>query len=605
MLQPTSRIEQLNSGILFYEQDILFDDYIYTGDFDIEVSIDYNNIGFGIMFSNSEGSSLLDKDELLLFKIGNKNAEVIYKKNEIQSTIANFSCAYAKTCTKDLKIKLQKRANKYIFFVGKQKITEFKAACDIESFNIGYYSNKDNILKNIKISAAVPYSWMVNMENTNGGYIEFFRDGFELKECTGDAEIGQMDIYLKRGKYYLKYKESKDANIKAYVFESTSGSIIDEEKNILKKDGSFFVESSKKITIKFIGRIGKISRISITTLKDNEYVRTNPDTGNSVINEGSYIKFLLDDIKEIKFKGTIFYVPGNTHTGPFDYQVIADENRNYGIYDTNTALNVKYDYKYSQKKLSIFKSGKLIKELKINGSVLTVFKNINAVITDLIVTDVNGNDENIIVENTIKKFVPGAIKSPITVLTENNIPLDLSSSYRYYLKNGRKQFIFTNKEREYFKPSHSIKLSNIPSSKSGSIITYGIRKNSVLDMDKILQIEKEGKDSIDACANIYDILFESDLKYIDKKSKEIRLSDLSDYKLIIVDYLKEDSFCINYRYNLNSYEIDISTEQDGKNLQIIYDNTEKEIDDIEYINEKLYLDTKMIPSASCYIVLGR
>ena len=72
MLQPTSRIEQINSGILFYEQDILFDDYIYTGDFDIEVQVDYNNLGFGIMFSNSEGSSLSEKDELSLFKIGNK-----------------------------------------------------------------------------------------------------------------------------------------------------------------------------------------------------------------------------------------------------------------------------------------------------------------------------------------------------------------------------------------------------------------------------------------------------------------------------------------------------------------------------------------------------
>lgn len=604
MLQPTSRIEQTEKGISFYEQDILFDDYIYTGDFDIEVTVDYNNIGFGIMFANSEGSSLLDKDELLLFKIGNKNAEVIYKKEELQSTIANFSCAYAKTCTEDLSIKIQKRSNKYILFVGSQKITEYKAACDIESFNIGYYSNKDNVIKKIKISASVPYSWMVNMENTNGGYIEFFRDGFELKECTDNAEIGQMDILLRRGKYYLKYK-STDTDVKAYVFESEADEIIDDEKNILKKDGSFTVESNKKVTIKFVGTKGKISKICITSLKDNEYVRTNPDVGNSIINEGSYIKFLLDNIKEISFKGTVFYVPGNNHTGPFDYQIIADENRNYGIYDTNTALNIQYEYKFAKGIMSIYKEKRLIKELKINGSVLTIFKNINAVITDLIVTDINGNNENIIVENTIKKFVPGAIKSPITVLDETNMPLDLSSSYRYYYKNGRKQFVFTNKEREYFKPAHSIRLNSIPSSKSGTIITYGIRENSKLDIDRILEIEKEGKDTIDACANIYDILFESDLKYVDKKAKEIRISDLSDYKLIIVDYLKEDSFCINYRYNLNSYEVDISTERDDKNLQILYDNTEKEVDDIEYINEKLYLDTQMIPSASCYIVLGR
>ncbi|MDQ9767643.1 hypothetical protein RFZ33_11205, partial [Acinetobacter baumannii] len=86
----------------------------------------------------------------------------------------------------------------------------------------------------------------------------------------------------------------------------------------------------------------------------------------------------------------------------FDYQIIADENRNYGIYDTNTALNIQYEYKFAKGMMSIYKEKRLIKELKINGSVLTIFKNINAVITDLIVTDINGNNENIIVENTIK-----------------------------------------------------------------------------------------------------------------------------------------------------------------------------------------------------------
>ena len=37
MLQPNSRIN-LDKGIKFYEQDILFDNYIYTGDFDIALT---------------------------------------------------------------------------------------------------------------------------------------------------------------------------------------------------------------------------------------------------------------------------------------------------------------------------------------------------------------------------------------------------------------------------------------------------------------------------------------------------------------------------------------------------------------------------------------
>lgn len=603
MLIQTSRIEHTNKGIKFYEQDILYDDYIYTGDLEAELTIDYNNTGFGIAIVNSEGSSLYNKDELLLFKLGNKNIEVIYKNNDSQSTVANYSCPAAKTCSENLKMKIKKSGNKIVIIVNNKHSYSFTAKTDIESFNIAYYSNKDNIIKNIDISAAIPYSWIVNMENTNGGYIEFYRDGFEITECTGKAEVGQINIFLRRGEYFLKYKKENNTDIKAFVFESENSSIIDEEKNILKKDGSFFVESGKYITIKFVGTIGKISRISITTLKDNEYVRTSPDTGDFIVSDGSYIRFLIDKLKEFSFKGIINYVPGLDHTSPISYQVISDTSKNYGIYDLDIAIGVEYEYKYSKNKLSIYKNGRVIKSININGEFINVFKNINAIIKDLHVIDLNGNDDNIIVENTIKKTVPGSIKSPIIVLGEDGNPLELSSSFRYYYKNNTKKYIFTNKEREYFNPKNLIKLNSVPSSKSGSIIAYGIRKESSLDMSRILEIEKEGKDTIDACANIYDIYFEEDLKYIDKQNKEIRFSDVSDYKLIIVDYLKEDSYSINYRYNFNSYEVDISTR--FKTVDVLYDNTEKDVGDIEYINEKLYLDTKMIPTHDCYVVLGR
>ena len=51
MFQSTSRIESDN-GIKFYEKDVLFDDYVYNNNIDIEITIDYINTGFGIMFIN-------------------------------------------------------------------------------------------------------------------------------------------------------------------------------------------------------------------------------------------------------------------------------------------------------------------------------------------------------------------------------------------------------------------------------------------------------------------------------------------------------------------------------------------------------------------------
>lgn len=604
MLQPNSRIE-INDGIKFYEQDFLYDDYIYTGDLDITLNIEYASQGFGIALISSEGVSLSDKEEILLFKMSHKIAEVIYKNKDNQKTLATFNSAYAKTHTDNLTFRLIKKLNKYELHIGPQKVCSFKAPCDIESYNISYYSNKDNVIKNINIASAIPYGWITNMQNTNGGYIEFYRDAFELKYCKHDAEIEQINIDLEPGRYYLKYQKSESCDIKSYVCHSDDERLIDEEKNILSFDNSFKLEHRQKVNLKFKGTTGKINKIHITTQKNNDYVRTNPEIGDKVDIEGSHIKMYLDKISKASWKGTVNFAPGYDHTYPKDYAVISDGSKNYGIYDTDTAYGVEYDYKYEKGLLVISKGDGTVKEIKMPSTgVMTIFKNVNAVLTDFVVIDVDGNNTNIIVENTVKKYVPGVINSPIIVTDHNNIPYDLSSSYRIFNKNNQPYYWFTNVEREYFKPSHKLKLENTPSHKTGTLIVYGIKANSRLDMDKILHIEKEGKDTIDACANLYDIIFEKDLKYLDKINGEIRLNDLSDYKMIIVDYLKEDSYAINYRHDFRSYEVDISSKAEDE-IQVIYDNTEQEIGDLQFINEKQYLHTEIIPASNCYIILGR
>ena len=109
-----------------------------------------------------------------------------------------------------------------------------------------------------------------------------------------------------------------------------------------------------------------------------------------------------------------------------------------GLFDLDIAQEVDYKYRYEDKKITIYTmQDKIVKEYKIKNNILTIFKNINAVIKDFVVIDIYGNDTNIIVENTIKKFAPGTIYSPIIVLDENDQPLDLSSSYRVYSKNNK------------------------------------------------------------------------------------------------------------------------------------------------------------------------
>ena len=605
MLQPNSRIN-LEKGIKFYEQDILFDNYIYTGDFDIALTLDYASPGFGLGLTNSEGQSLTDKEEVLLFKLGQKCVDVIHMNKDAQKTLATYNSAYAKTYTEDLKYILQKRGAEFTLYVNNQKVCVFKAPNDFETYNLIYYSNKDNEIKNINIASSIPYGWVTNMQNTNGGYIWFYRDAFEFKYCNGEAEIEQPDIYLSYGKYYLKYETEGDCDIIPYVFLSQDERLLDERKNILNPiDNSFVIDNSQKISLKFEGTSGKIKKIRITTQKDNDYIRTSPDKGDKVEIGGSSIKLLLDLIESAEWTGKINHAPGIDHNSPVDYSILQFGSYSYGLFDLDIAQEVDYKYKYKDKKITIeTMTGRVIKEYAINNNVLTVFRNVNAIIKDFVVIDIYGNNTNIVVENTIKKFAPGTVYSPIIVLNENDEPLDLSSSYRVYKKNDKDYYWFTNVEREYFNPAHLIRLSKQPSHKTGTIIAYGIKKESSLDMDNILRIPKEGLDTIDACANYYDILFEKDLRYVNKEYREIRFTDISNYKLIIVDYLKEDSYAINYRHDLNSYEIDISIE-DGKETSVVYNNAAENKNGITFINEYRYVNTNAVPSEDCYIVIGR
>ena len=75
--------------------------------------------------------------------------------------------------------------------------------------------------------------------------------------------------------------------------------------------------------------------------------------------------------------------------------------------------------------------------------------------------------------------------------------------------------------------------------KLNTVTVYGIKHKSRFDLDELLHIPSEELDSINNCADMYDILFESDCHSINKATGEIRLDNVDDYKYIIVDYIKD------------------------------------------------------------------
>ena len=605
MLQPNSRIE-LVDGIRFYEQDILYDDYIYTGSCQIEVDFDYYNNGFGIVLINSNNNKTMAKDNsALLFRLNHKSLEVIYKEGSMQKIVGTFSSAHAKTCTDNLKMILRKTDNVYVVSVGGQIICNINSKYSFDDYHIGFYSNKDNTINYINIASTVPYGWIINMDQTNGGYIDFHRDGFELKQCKGQAEIEQIEISLNRGKYYLKY-EAIDSDIKPYIMIWNDDKTIDDKKNILNSDGSFNMTANGKVSLKFKGTKGRINKIAITTSKYNDYIRTSPDFEDVREIDSSYLKIDLRNINYFEFYGSILNVPGNIHEKPDEYSIIEDDKQPYGLYDLDLATNVFYIYRYFEKKLSIYTLLDDVtpyKEINIEGEYITVFKNLNGRLKQFVIMDKDDETINITVENTIKQYVPAVIKSPIVVIDKDEIPLDLSSSYRYYYKNDKKYYWFTNTEREYFKPAHSLKLENRPLDVEGSVIVYGIKHNSKFELERLLEIESEGADTLNACADSYDILYEEELRYLNKETGEIRLEYINDYQWIVVDYLKDKSYCLNYRYHLNSYEVDISILPDTE-VSMIYDNVGRVINNIKFINEVQYINTKISPIHNGYITIG-
>ena len=140
-----------------------------------------------------------------------------------------------------------------------------------------------------------------------------------------------------------------------------------------------------------------------------------------------------------------------------------------------------------------------------------------------------------------------------------------------------------------------------------------IDKDAKFDLDKLLHIPDKGDDvifdTIDKCVDgQYMIVTEEEYSefgvVVYRDTGEIIFNtDLNEYSYIIVDYLKNDSYAVNFDYKRQSYSVDVSTV--NKTVSIVYDNIENSVGKYEYINEQQYVDSHIIPAENCYIVIGR
>ena len=279
MFQNNCRVINKN-GYKFYEKDILYDDYIFNNNIQIDIDVTYITPGFGIVLMDDEGYSLNDKNTIYLFSIGYRSVNVYYVKNNIRTLLTQISTVNANTIQEHLKYTFIKKNKKIIIKLNNKLVLEQYLKAELDTYTIGYYSNSGNVINNINIASNTPNDWIINMENTNGGYIHFEDNSISILNCQNNAEIEEQKINLKAGKYYLNYKLEAINNLndlKCYIFDSEATDIINMNKNILTADNSFILKEDKAINIKIIGKQGKISNLAINKNKYDNYIPTSSD----------------------------------------------------------------------------------------------------------------------------------------------------------------------------------------------------------------------------------------------------------------------------------------------------------------------------------------
>lgn len=613
MLQQNCRVEKFN-GFRYYEKDIIYDDYIFTHDIQLTIDATYVTPGFGIALMDNEGFSIREKGSTYLFKVGYKEASIYYTDSIETTLIKQITCPYAFTIQDNMIFTFIKKGKKITILLNDKVIFEEYIKRELDKYNIGYYSNAGNIINNISMAASIPDNWVVNMKNTQGGYIRFLSDSFELTDCKNNAEIEQQKIKLKAGTYFLKANlESIDDinNIKCYVHMFDDERLFDDEKNILNAYNSFTLLEDNYVNLKFVGKHGKVSNIIISLNKEDDYIPTT----NDVINfEGSSIDVYLQDLKKITWKGLVSRVPKEEFNKDIIFGLILDNRTKIKPSDTNIALgtdkdNHTYDYEFNTDGyiFSIFKDGSTIFRQKLTNlsNKITIFKNITSIITRMTLYKKNGDIIDVNVQDENKKYINANIKSPIIVVDQYDAPLKLSSSYRLSHYGDNNKYVFTNWEREYFKPEKFINLTNKILNQQDTVMIYGIKKNEYIDLNKIYDIPEDNINSIDLLTKQYDYIPESTALFIDKIQNTVYLSEdqINKYQMIIVDYLKSESYCINFHYDKNSYEVNTSSL--GKSNKILYntaiiDNTTK---NITQIND--YKITNINGNVNGYVVMQR
>ena len=679
-----SRVQKVTEGVQFYEPDILCSSYLFSGDLEINIVIDYERPGFGVALiecDEREPDKMNNYSNLYLGKLGMNDYRVYRKRLGVQKEIYSGGGIFEpeiKNASLTFKLEghnfsviyhtLDSNNNPRDVSIGTTHLDKLFTV-----YRIGFYSNADNIIRSVNFKSMVPKHWRTSVENSMGGRISFSRDTITFENCEHDAEVEQDYIAVPAGKHYFKYRtvEVNGKNdIKGYIFPSKlntadgDAGLEDDKKNVLNKDGSFYLKAPQEMSIKFKGKNGAVKDVAIM---DNDYSSFVETDDKPYHQDGGSIRIKLTGYKKIKWRAKIDRVPEwLDYTQPCPYAIAHNGKKRFSLNDMNVSLGKYYKYVYDIKtrtlqSLEDTNAIQVITERRLEPNdqdIITIMDNMNMTMTSLEFIAQDGTSTDKVIQKTVKKYVPSSITSPIIILNSKKEPLDLSASYREVVV-PHKKLVFFRRTAPFFLGEnipvniHSIKVYGIPleakidkeatsiqkaassyieipyknieffgnffsvkdenlkryayivaeydsiedfyyeftnyeretfpgdqkeffltkqiSKNNMDVIMYGIREGVKKHKKYFYRVpDKSAMNSIDYYADEYDVISGSFFDIgVDTGRIYLHPEIQKKYQELIIDYLKKDSYTLNYRDNVRQYELDVVS--DEQKLDIHYD----------------------------------
>lgn len=210
-------------------------------------------------------------------------------------------------------------------------------------------------------------------------------------------------------------------------------------------------------------------------------------------------------------------------------------------------------------------------------------------------------------QTDIDKFVSTYTKIQDSYVSIKNdivtIPDEVRDDYEYiavrYQRADKYHYIFSVYERELFDGDEDILVLENELNESGQGITvYGIPKNGNFQEEYLLRVpNRDMEETIDLCADIYDMISPT-MYTVNTKDGYIKLdsSIQGNYAHYIVDYMKKNSYSVNWNDEYKQYEVDISS--DESSMRVHY-----EMDDEGNSNPRIRTNIK--PDENKFIILRR